>query len=201
MTRERARIRLAAPVDAAAMLAIYAPIVRETIISFELDPPTTLEMRGRIESGWPRWPWLVCERAGELLGYAYASQHRTRAAYQWSVDSSVYVRADARRGGVARALYTSLFAILELQGFRNAYAGITLPNDASVGFHEALGFEPVGVYRNVGYKLGAWRDVGWWARGLSEHGPDPSPPIHLTALCDSAAWRRAIAAGEALLRG
>jgi phosphinothricin acetyltransferase len=199
MTRERARIRLAAPADAAAMLAIYAPIVRDTIISFELEPPTLAEMRGRIESGWPGWPWLVCERAGELLGYACASQHRTRAAYRWSADSSVYVHADARRAGVARALYTALFAILKLQGFRNAYAGITLPNPASVAFHEALGFEPVGVYRNVGYKLGAWRDVGWWARGLAGHEPDPSPPIDLTALRDSPAWKSAIAASEALL--
>src|SRR5262245_26998185 len=96
MTRERARIRLAASDDAAAMLAIYAPIVRDTIISFELEPPTRAEMGGRIDRGGPRWPWLVCERAGELLGYAYANQHRTRAAYQWSVDTSVYVRADAR---------------------------------------------------------------------------------------------------------
>jgi phosphinothricin acetyltransferase len=200
MTGERVSIRLAASADAAGMLAIYAPIVRETIISFELDPPTTAEMRGRIESGWPHWPWLVCERAGGLLGYACASQHRTRAAYQWSVDTSVYVRADARRGGVARALYTSLFAILALQGFRNAYAGITLPNAASVGFHEALGFEPVGVYRKVGYKLGAWRDVGWWARDLAEHGPDPSPPLDLTALRASRKWQDVIGAGEALFR-
>ena len=200
MTRERARIRLAAPADAAAMLAIYAPIVRDTVISFELEPPTVMEMRERIEGVWPRWPWLVCESAGELLGYAYASQHRTRAAYQWSVDASVYVRADARRGGVARALYTSLFGILDLQGYRNAYAGITLPNAASVDFHEALGFEPVGVYRDVGYKLGAWRDVGWWARSLGEHGSDPSPPLELAALCDSTDWEKAIAAGETLLR-
>lgn len=200
MTRERARIRLAASDDAAAMLAIYAPIVRDTIISFEVEPPSTDEMRGRIESGWPRWPWLACERAGDVLGYAYASQHRTRAAYQWSVDASVYVRADARRGGVARALYTSLFAILRLQGFRNAYAGITLPNAPSVAFHETLGFEPVGIYRNVGYKLGAWRDVGWWARDLAEHGPSPSSPVDLASVSGSPEWQRAISAGEALLR-
>jgi len=182
------------------MLAIYAPIVRDTIISFELEPPTLDDMRGRIESAWPRWPWLVCERAGALLGYAYASQHRTRAAYQWSVDMSVYVGVDARRGGVARALYTSLFGILALQGFRNAYAGITLPNPASVAFHEALGFEHVGVYRNVGYKLGAWRDVGWWARDLAEHGPSPSSPVDLASVRASPEWQRAITAGEELLR-
>jgi phosphinothricin acetyltransferase len=198
MTRERARIRLAASADAAAMLAIYAPIVRDTIISFELEPPTEIEMRGRIEGGWPRWPWLVCERSGELLGYAYASQHRTRAAYQWSVDTSVYVRADVHRSGVARALYTSLFAILRLQGFRNAYAGITLPNAASVAFHEALGFEPVGVYHKVGFKLGAWRDVGWWARALGEYEPDPAPPVDLTRLSGSPELAQVIDVGETL---
>ena len=167
-----ARLRLAVVRDAAAMLAIYAPIVSDTIISFELEPPSLAEMERRIASAESQWPWLVCERAGELIGYAYASQHRVRAAYQWSADTSVYVRADARRGGIARALYASLFEILALQGYYNAYAGITLPNPASVGFHEAMGFTLVGVPQ-VGYKLGAWHDVGWWG-----HSCDRTLRIH-----------------------
>jgi L-amino acid N-acyltransferase YncA len=187
-----ARLRLAAVGDAAAMLAIYAPIVTDSIISFELAPPSPAEMERRIASAESQWPWLVCERAGELIGYAYASQHRVRAAYQWSADTSVYVRPDARRGGIARSLYASLFEILALQGYYNAYAGITLPNPASVGFHESMGFTPVGVYRGVGYKLGAWHDVGWWARELQPHAPDPAAPISLAAARASPRWVDAI---------
>ena len=187
-----ARLRLAAVGDAAAMLAIYAPIVTDSSISFELAPPSLAEMERRIASAESQWPWLVCERTGELIGYAYASQHRVRAAYQWSADTSVYVRPDARRGRIARSLYASLFEILALQGYYNAYAGITLPNPASVGFHESMGFTPVGVYRGVGYKLGAWHDVGWWARELQPHAPDPAPPISLAAARASPRWEDAI---------
>jgi phosphinothricin acetyltransferase len=181
------------------MLAIYAPIVTDSIISFELAPPSLAEMERRIASAESQWPWLVCERTGELIGYAYASQHRVRAAYQWSADTSVYVHPDARRGGIARSLYASLFEILALQGYYNAYAGITLPNPASVGFHESMGFTPVGVYRGVGYKLGAWHDVGWWARELQPHARDPAAPISLAAARASARWEGAIASGERLL--
>src|SRR5690606_40040690 len=129
-------IRLATEQDAAQIQAIYASIVRETAISFEFDPPTVEEMRQRIRKTFERLPWLVYEDRGAILGYVYASPHRERAAYQWSVDVSVYVRADARRSGVGRALYTSLFRLLALQGYYNAYAGISLPNPASVSLHE-----------------------------------------------------------------
>ena len=125
-----AMIRLATLDDASGVQAIYAPIVRETAISFELEPPTVAEMEQRIVKTLEHLPWLVCERRGNILGYVYASQHRTRAAYQWSVDVSVYVHPNARRLGVGQALYRSLFALLALQGFYNAYAGITLPNPA-----------------------------------------------------------------------
>lgn len=162
-----ADIRLAAPADAAALAAIYAPFVTHGATSFEVDPPDAEEMARRIERVMAWTPWLVCEHQGEPVGYAYASKHRERAAYQWSVDVSVYVRADARRAGVADGLYASLFAVLVLQGFRNAYAGIALPNPASVAFHTAAGFRPVGVYQGVGYKLGAWHDVAWFERALA----------------------------------
>src|SRR5919199_3326619 len=138
--------RLATERDAEQIAAIYAPNVTETIISFELEPPDAEEMRRRITGTLERFPWLVCEREKRVSGYAYASAHGSRAAYRWSVDVSAYVHEGERRSGVGRALYTSLFSLLSLQGFYNAYAGITLPNPASVGLHEALGFRPVGVY-------------------------------------------------------
>ena len=193
-------IRLASAADAAQIQAIYAPIVNATMISFEFEPPTVDEMRQRIENTLVTLPWLVCERDHTILGYAYAGQHRSRAAYQWSVDVSAYVDADARRIGVGRALYTSLFAILRLQGFYNAYAGIGLPNPASVGLHEALGFTLVGVYHRVGYKFGAWHDVGWWQRTIQEHADDPPPPLKLPQISDSQGWAEALHGGLALLR-
>ena len=193
-------IRLAMAEDAEAILAIYAPIVRDSAISFELEPPTLAEMRGRIDAGAPSLPWLVCERAGALLGYAYAGPHRTRAAYRWSVETSVYVAAGAQRHGVARALYSSLVAILGLQGYRNLYAIITLPNPASVAFHEALAFAPIGVHRGAGHKLGAWHDVGWWQRRIGEDVHDPTPPLPLSAVCSLPRWESALSAGSSCLR-
>ena len=170
------RIRVAAPGDAEGVQAIYAPVVRDTAISFELEPPGVAEMAGRIAGTLAEHPWLVCERRGAVAGYAYATRHRERPAYRWSVDVSVYVHPDARRGGVGRRLYAALFRLLALQGYRNAYAGIALPNAGSVGLHEALGFRPVGVYRQVGFKLGAWHDVGWWQLQLQPPGIPPSEP-------------------------
>ena len=195
-----ATIRLATEGDAEQIAAIYAPNVTDTIISFELEPPTADEMRRRIEITLQRYPWLVCERQGRLLGYAYAGAHRSRAAYQWSVDVSVYVHEEARRTGVGRALYASLFAALEHQGFYNAYAGATLPNPASVGLHEGVGFRRVGVYRGVGYKLGGWHDVVWWHRPLRELAANPDPPADLSSVVGSEGWDAALASGLPLLR-
>jgi L-amino acid N-acyltransferase YncA len=193
-------IRVAAPQDAAAILDIYAPIVRDTAISFELEPPSLSEMQKRIEDTLLQWPWLVCDRQGEVLGYVYATRHRARAAYQWSVDVSVYIRDGMRRTGIGRALYTSLFELLILQQFHNCYAGITLPNPGSVGLHEVLGFQPVGVYRQVGYKGAAWHDVGWWQLTLPAERSSPAPPIAFARLIENAgAWDVALGAGNALL--
>ncbi|HKY29125.1 MAG TPA: arsinothricin resistance N-acetyltransferase ArsN1 family B [Pyrinomonadaceae bacterium] len=169
-------IRIATAADAESVLEIYGPIVRDTAISFELVPPTVAEMQERIESTLATLPWLVAAEAQDVVGYAYASRHRERPAYQWAVDVSVYVRADARGHGVARALYRILLGILEDLSYHTVLAGITLPNEASVAFHEAMGFRPVGIYRNVGYKLGSWHDVGWWQRPLGEYINEPPPP-------------------------
>jgi len=192
-------IRLAREADANEIAAIYEPFCRETPVSFEMEAPTAQEMERRIATTLENYPWLVCERDGWLVGYAYASQHRERAAYRWSVDVSVYIREGYRRGGMGRALYTSLFAILRLQGFRNALAGVTLPNPGSVALHEGMGFEPVGTYRCIGFKCGAWHDVRWWQKLLVEADPDPRDPLDMKQARDLADWESAVAAGERIL--
>ena len=172
-------IRLASPDDAGWIADIYAPYVRDTVISFELTPPSAEEMAKRIETTLQTYPWLVAEEGGLPLGYAYASQHRSRAAYQWSCDVSVYVAPAAQGRKVGTRLYEQLLDMLAGQGFRNAFAGIALPNAASIALHERLGFEHLGTYTAVGYKLGAWHDVGWWQKQLSTEDGDPAEPLRL----------------------
>ena len=161
-------VRDASPDDAAAVAAIYRPIVERTTISFELEAPGEMEMRSSIVKITRRYPWLVAiDDGNRITGYAYASPHRKRAAYASSVDVSIYVGETARRNGAGRELYTELFTRLAHAGtFHRAFAGIALPNDASVAFHQRFGFEPVGIYREAGYKLGRWIDVSWWQRGV-----------------------------------
>lgn len=155
-------VRVATPEDAEAITAIYASVVANTAISFELTPPTVDEMRSRVVKTLTELPWLVSEDAqGQVDGYVYASKHRERPAYQWSVDVSAYVREDARGGGVGKRLYTALFKELAALGYFQAFAGIALPNAASVALHESLDFKPLGIYRKIGFKHGAWHDVGW----------------------------------------
>lgn len=155
-------IRQAGPEDAEAIRAIYEPFVLSTPISFEETPPTAEEMRARIESTLKTHTYLVAEKEGQVIGYAYGSQHRARAAYQWSADVTVYVSPEAQGQGVGKALYRELLDGLSERGFHAAFAGIALPNEKSVALHEAMGFTPVGIYREVGFKLGRWHDVGWW---------------------------------------
>ena len=193
-------IRVARASDAEAVAAIYRPAVTEAVTSFELEPPAAGEMAARMAAVLERTPWIVCDGGSGVLGYAYASRHRDRAAYQWSVEVSAYVRSDAQGRGVGRALYTSLFEILALQGFRNAYAGITLPNPASSGMHRALGFTPVGIYRGVGYKNGAWHDVEWLERSIAPQMVDPPSPVPFPELAGTDALQRALDAGAPLLK-
>lgn len=175
-------LRTATPADAAAVRAIYAPHVTEGHGSFETDVPSAEEMTARIGRTLARFPWLIAADARAVLGYAYATEHRSRAAYGWCVEVSVYVHPEAQRRGVGRALYAALHALLAAQGLVNAYAGIALPNPPSVALHEALGYTPVGVYRGVGFKAGAWRDVGWWHRLLTAPPSDPAWPVPFAAL-------------------
>jgi phosphinothricin acetyltransferase len=172
-------IRVARADDAAAIAAIYAPIVRDTVISFETEPPSAAEMRERMAAVLARLPWLVSEdAAGQVDGYAYAGRHRDKAAYQWSVDTTIYLREDARDRGLGKRLYVALFERLAGLGYYRAFAGIALPNAASVALHESVGFTTIGVYRQVGFKFGAWRDVGWWQRSLREpEAPSPTLPF------------------------
>ncbi len=192
-------IRLAEEADAAGVLAIYAPVVRETAISFELEPPSLEEMRERMRSVQTRLPWLVCADGPAIWGYAYADRFRARAAYRWSVEVTVYVSPGRQRRGVARALYTSLLAALRLLGYRSAFAGIALPNPASVALHEALGFRPAGLFRAAGFKLGRWHDVGWWRLELQPLGRPDAPPPAVTMVQASTGWREALRSGLAQL--
>jgi phosphinothricin acetyltransferase len=186
-------VRVATTADSPAIAAIYGPIVATTTISFELEPPSPAEIARRVHAAQAPFPWLVADD-GAVLGYAYAAEHRTRAAYRWSVDVSVYVAEHARGRGIATQLYRALFALLAEQGYYNAFAGIALPNDASVGLHRALGFEPVGVYRNVGYKHGLWCDVAWFGRVLRPPTDGPvDEPLPFAAIRDRCA---AIVAGS-----
>ena len=193
-------IRLAEPTDGAALAEIYRPAVADCATSFELDPPDGAEMAKRVTKCMERAPWLVCERDGRVIGYAYGGTHRDRAAYQWTSEVSAYVHHDFHKRGIGRALYTSLFAALVVQGYRNAVAGITLPNDASVGLHTAVGFTLLGVYHAIGYKMGAWHDVGWFERELAPRVLDPPVPRLLAECRGEPAFVAAVQSGMALLR-
>ena len=195
-----ARIKFADESDAAAIAKIYRPIVESTTISFETVPPDREEMARRIVATTCEHPWLVCDIGGRVAGYAYATKHRVRSAYKWSVDTSVYVDDGFRLRGVGRGLYESLFGILATQGYFNAYAGIALPNASSVGLHEAVGFRKIGVYARVGYKFDEWRDVGWWQLELRAHEESPAEPLSIAEAQALPEWNALLARGERSVR-
>ena len=170
-------LRIASVNDAHSVLDIYGPYIQNTSFTFETEVPPIEAFKERIRYYLQNWPWLVCEVGGIIAGYAYGTKHRERTAYQWCVESSVYVHDDFHRAGVATALYSALIEILKLQGFRNLYAVINLPNERSVLFHERIGFEYFATYKNVGYKLGKWKNVGWWQLQLNDYIDEPSAPI------------------------
>jgi phosphinothricin acetyltransferase len=174
--------RVALIEDAAAIAAIYAHYVRDTAVSFEVEPPAAAEIAQRMGQVLAGHPWLVAEISGRVVGYAYGCEHRARRAYRWSVDVAVYLSAEVHRQGIGRRLYRALFALLRAQAYVNAYAGIVLPNDASLALHQSMGFEPVGTYRDVGFKAGRWRDVGWWSLLLNEPSMPPKEPQRFATL-------------------
>ena len=166
--------------DGAACAAIYRPYVDDSGVSFEDVAPTAEDLSTRIATTSARFPWLVLEHDGRVVGYVYAAQHRDRAAYRWAVDVGIYVAPSRHGAGAGRRLYEALFELLRRQRLHSACAGITLPNDASIALHRALGFEHVGTYRSIGWKAGAWRDVAWWQLALAPggagaHAPPPEP--------------------------
>ena len=217
-----ANIRLATTADAAAIAAIYAPYCESTVISFEEAAPSSEEMARRISTIGATRPWIVLESAcgpsearsgrasasgggaprasendGVVVGYAYATPHNERWAYRWSVNTAIYIRRTHQRRGAGRALYTTLFDLLRHLGYYKAVAGITVPNPASVGLHEAMGFELVGVYRDVGYKLGLWRDVAWYQASIQPLPPEPPEPRAIGTLDGTAEWNDSVRRGMA----
>jgi L-amino acid N-acyltransferase YncA len=161
-------IRAARLGDAGALLEIYRPFVTAAAVSFELTPPSVAEFEERIATALGKWAWLVAENDRGPVGYAYATSHRSRAAYQWSVETSAYIHPDHRGQGLGKRLYRELLPILTDRGYCTAYAGIALPNDASVALHRSVGFTPVGVFRRAGWKFERWHDVSWWELLLRE---------------------------------
>lgn len=157
-------IRLAVESDADALLAVYAPYVEKTAVTFEYEVPSPGEFARRIRDVTSFYPWLICEKDGKTAGYAYAHRHKERAAYQWGCELSVYLAQGFMGQGLGAALYQTLIRILQLQNIYNLYACVTLPNKRSERLHEALGFSPAGIWRHTGYKLGAWHDVVWYER-------------------------------------
>jgi phosphinothricin acetyltransferase len=196
-----AHIRFAEPTDAASILAIYAPYCESTCVSFEVVAPTVAQMQERISRITAGYPWLVGEFNGQIAGYVYASRHHERAAYRWSVDVAVYVAPSQHRRGVGRTLYETLFSILRTQGLFKAFAGVTLPNPASVGLHESVGFRPAGVYEGIGYKFHRWLDVGWWQLELQPERDHPAEPQPFRSMLDSPAVAAALAEGQRKLEG
>jgi L-amino acid N-acyltransferase YncA len=175
-------IRLATAKDAEGILNIYGPYVQNTSFTFETDLPSVSDLAKRINDYLKNWPWLVCEINGRIAGYAYGGKYRERTAYQWCVESSIYIHDAFQKAGVGRALYTALIEIFRRQGFRNVYAVINLPNEKSVAFHESLGFEYFATYEKVGYKLGKWKNVGWWRLSVNDYGDEPAAPIKFLEL-------------------
>ena len=169
-------IRLIEKADCHQALEVYKPYVLSTAITFEYEVPDAEEFSNRIESISNEYPWLVCLHNDKIIGYAYATKHRYRTAYQWSPESTIYVSEEVHRKGIARILYQTLFSILRLQGYYNVYAGVVVPNEKSEGFHRASGFEEIGVFKKVGFKLGEWHDVRWFQLHLAEHSNNPNPP-------------------------
>ncbi len=177
-------IRLATAGDAAQIAAIYAPVVERTHISFEERAPSADEMRVRMRSTGGKYPWLVAIDGERVVGYAYAGVHRPRESYRWSVETTVYLDEEARGRGIGKALYLQLLSLLRAQRFHSAFAGIALPNDASIALHRSVGFTHVGTYREIGYKHGAWRDTSWWQLQLTRDDVPPQEPLPVMQASD-----------------
>lgn len=179
---ENITLRFATPADGKELLKIYAPFVAQTAVSFEYDVPTEEAFSARIGEIGRQYPWILCEIDGQTAGYAYGSVHMPRAAYMWDAQASVYLDPRFHRRGIATALYGCLFALLKMQGYVNVCVGITVPNEKSIGFHRAMGFSEVGVFKKNGYKLGKWYDVLFMEKALSDYPACPLPPLPIKSI-------------------
>jgi phosphinothricin acetyltransferase len=184
------RIRLATINDAKEIRDIYAPNILNASISFETELPSFEEMQSRIQTILQKYPWIVCEVDEKIAGYVYASKHRDREAYQWSCECSIYMNNDFKGKGIGKELYQLLFQILKLQGFRNVYAGITLPNEGSISIHEKCGFKHFATYENIGYKFDNWHSVGWWKLQINDYDLQPPPPLKISELNSEMLYER-----------
>lgn len=186
-------IRLITENDAPQVLDIYRPYVENTIISFEYEVPTATEFLERIRTNTSKYPWLVCLHHDKIIGYAYGSTHRYRTAYQWSPESTIYLSPEFHGKGIARILYETLFSLLRLQGYFNVFAGVGLPNEKSVAFHKAVGFEDIGIFRNVGYKLGGWHNTHWFQLALQELIKEPLVPQKIEEIIGTNSFKQIMA--------
>lgn len=196
---QQKKIRLAAAEDAAGFLQIYTPFITQTVITFECKVPGEEEFRQRIEKTLQKYPWLVCETEGRIIGYAYASVFNEREAYNWSVTCSVYIDPQYHRQKIGQALYTALFELLKLQGFYNVYALVTMPNQKSEGIHESFGFETVGIFKKTGFKFGSWLDVKWYGLKLNQQNEAPQPPKSIGEIAATDQFRQVLKMAEQII--
>ena len=188
-------IRMAFERDTAEILEIYRPYITDSYVSFETEIPSVEELKSRIKNIQKTLPWLVCVVDNQIAGYAYATDHRSRKAYSWTKELSVYLLDQYKNKGIATALYTCLIQLLKIQGVTNCLAGIALPNESSIRFHEKFGFKKVGIYHQVGYKLNAFRDVGWWELFIAEKNDPPSGIIPIGKIEKTKDFERAVITG------
>lgn len=193
------KIRLVTEADSASILEIYKPFITDTVITFEYDVPSLDDFTERISNIQKKYPWLVCEIDGDIVGYAYASPFHERAAYDWSVDFSIYINPKYHGKRIGKALYCALVELLKLQGYCNAYALVTLPNIKSEGIHESFGFKSVGVCKNVGYKFGEWRDVKWFELEIQQHPKIPSILKVIDEISNTAEFNKIIEQAEQII--
>ena len=196
----KVKIRLATPKDGEAILNIYKYYIENTAITFETEVPSVEAFEERIENTLSRFPWLVCEVDDVVAGYAYASKHRERAAYQWSADLSIYVDEKYHRRHIAKALYQVLEETLRLQGYYTVFAGVTSPNAKSEAFHAAYGFDTVGVFENVGYKLEQWWGVKWFKYTLTDYQKKPTAPKAFPEVKNAEVFGEILRAAEELIQ-
>ncbi len=194
------KIRLATIEDSDSLLAIYAPYIANTAITFEYQIPSKMEFRERVANIRKEYPWLVCEINNQIVGYAYASRFREREAYKWSVSLSIYINQNYHGKGIGKALYYALLELLKLQGYYNAYVTITLPNIKSESFHEAIGFKEIGVYHKAGYKLGAWHDIKGYELKINEHIQSPVEPKSINEISNTGEFKAIIEKAEQMIK-